>query len=95
MDYLEDIRNKVLRRDDWTCQVCGKSPSGQVHHLIPRRSGGSNNLANLTTLCGRCHVLISPVPDFVLTKVWKIPRDRIESERTRVRDAVNNVRIYP
>jgi len=27
----------------------------QVHHLTPRRSGGSDDPENLVTVCGRCH----------------------------------------
>ncbi|MDI6767720.1 MAG: HNH endonuclease [Bacteroidota bacterium] len=95
MDSWETIRDQVLQRDNWVCQVCGKSTSGQVHHIIPRRSGGSDTLTNLITLCGRCHVLISPVPDWVLTKVWRIPPAQIKSERSKVRDTIDGIRMYP
>jgi 5-methylcytosine-specific restriction endonuclease McrA len=26
-----------------------------VHHIVPRRQGGSNDPANLVTLCAACH----------------------------------------
>lgn len=39
-------------------------------------------------------MLISPVPDFVLMKVWKIPRDDIKFERGKVRDAIDDARMY-
>ncbi|RIK32336.1 MAG: ATP-dependent helicase [Anaerolineae bacterium] len=63
------IRERVRRRDQFTCQVCGvvESPSSplrasrqhDVHHKIPFRAFASreeaNRLENLTTLCPSCH----------------------------------------
>ncbi|MBF2009730.1 MAG: HNH endonuclease [Chlorogloeopsis fritschii C42_A2020_084] len=31
---------------------------------MPKSKGGTNDLSNLITLCGRCHMLISPVPEW-------------------------------
>lgn len=42
---------------DYTCQMCGiKHKSVHVHHIIPRRIGGPDELNNLITLCESCHV---------------------------------------
>ena len=58
----DDIRHKVLHRDQHTCAACGKAfpPSGlHVHHIVPMRSFQShreaNQLTNLISLCPRCH----------------------------------------
>lgn len=55
-------RKAILERDDYTCQRCGhKGESGyrldcvQVHHIVRRADGGTNEPANLVTLCGTCH----------------------------------------
>jgi|SRR5579884_429804 len=54
-------RTAILRRDDYTCRDCGKSPSGepgtvlQVHHLHQVQAGGTNDDDNLVTLCTDCH----------------------------------------
>lgn len=54
-------RSKVLRRDKWTCQSCGRTggPRGtaelHAHHILPKSKGGGHSLDNLTTLCDRCH----------------------------------------
>jgi len=46
----------VLYRDNHTCQICGsKNKKLQVHHIIPRSKGGTNEPKNLTTLCVVCH----------------------------------------
>ena len=49
----------ALRRDDCHCRVCGESYHREnpveVHHIIPRKDGGTHNLKNLITLCERHH----------------------------------------
>lgn len=48
----------VLDRDNYTCQHCkGKTKDSklEVHHIVFRRNGGSDEESNLTTLCKTCH----------------------------------------
>lgn len=48
----------VLNRDKYTCQYCkGKSKDSrlEVHHIIFRSHGGSDEEENLITLCKTCH----------------------------------------
>ncbi len=48
----------VLNRDNYTCQYCkGKSKDSklEVHHIIFRCYGGSDEPENLITLCKTCH----------------------------------------
>ena len=48
----------VLDRDNYTCQHCkGKTKDSklEVHHIIFRRNGGSDEESNLITLCKTCH----------------------------------------
>lgn len=48
----------VLSRDNYTCQHCkGKSKDIklEVHHIIFRSQGGSDEESNLMVLCKRCH----------------------------------------
>ena len=46
----------VLNRDKYTCQHC-KTKQGilEIHHIIFRSNGGSNEPDNLITLCRKCH----------------------------------------
>jgi 5-methylcytosine-specific restriction endonuclease McrA len=48
------LRAAVLARDGWTCQQCGARAT-DADHIIPRSAGGLDDLANLRSLCGRCH----------------------------------------
>ncbi len=61
------IRREVYERDRWLCQDCGQKCLGtkdsrskpklkiQAHHIVSRRNGGTDDLANLVTLCMSCH----------------------------------------
>lgn len=48
-------REKVLRRDGYTCQHCGAKEGLQAHHIIPQGRGGTDRVVNGVSLCGRCH----------------------------------------
>ena len=46
----------VLTRDGYTCQQCkAKHVRFEVHHIIFRSNGGSDDANNLITLCKPCH----------------------------------------
>ena len=56
-----NTREMVLNRDNYTCQYCmGKRKNSklEVHHIIFRSQGGSDEQDNLITLCGTCHSLL-------------------------------------
>jgi hypothetical protein len=60
-------RRAVLRRDG-TCRYpgCDRRTILQVHHLVPRSWGGTDELANLVTVCGYHHAQLVPHGDYVL-----------------------------
>jgi len=45
----------VKLRDGYSCQVCGADQNLTVDHLIPISKGGTDDLDNLLTMCGRCN----------------------------------------
>lgn len=50
-------RNAVLMRDRYECQSCGALGAAfEVDHIVPRADGGTHHLANLQTLCRKCHI---------------------------------------
>ena len=65
-DYNFSSRKEaVLHRDNYTCQCCGKKNTRlEVHHIIYRSQGGTDDENNLITLCEECH---SKVHDGKLT----------------------------
>lgn len=49
-------RREILRRDNYTCQYCGKhTPDLTVDHVIPRHLGGPHIWANLVAACPTCN----------------------------------------
>lgn len=49
-------KEAVLNRDNYTCQLCGKKHIRlEVHHIIFRSNGGTDDENNLITLCEACH----------------------------------------
>ncbi len=55
----------VLKRDNYTCQVCESTKDIVVHHITPYKVSQNNSLINLLTVCRSCH-------GYIHTKIgWK------------------------
>ncbi len=54
-ELYEDLRQRVLRRDNWRCQACGTMSNLEVHHKEFRSHSGDDSEENLITLCTECH----------------------------------------
>jgi DNA mismatch repair protein MutS len=54
-DAPKSLWNPNIQRK--ACEVCGDPvvKELEVHHILPRAEGGSNELRNLVVLCERCH----------------------------------------
>jgi 5-methylcytosine-specific restriction endonuclease McrA len=53
------VRREVLARDRHRCRApgCDHTMFLDLHHVVPRAQGGTNDPANLITLCSACHRL--------------------------------------
>jgi len=52
------VRFEVFKRDNFTCQYCGRSSPEvilEVDHIKPIKEGGTNNISNLITSCRDCN----------------------------------------
>lgn len=45
----------LLARTGRMCAVCNRLHGVQVHHIVPRHKGGSDDLSNAIPLCPNCH----------------------------------------
>lgn len=56
----DDIRYNVLKRDNYSCQICGATAKDgaklHVDHIIPVSKGEKTVMNNLQTLCERCNI---------------------------------------
>ncbi len=62
-EYFSGQRDKVLLRDNYTCQNCGGTKHLTVHHKDGKgrsvvKTDRNNSLRNLITLCRSCHINI-------------------------------------
>ncbi|MDD6369571.1 RNA-guided endonuclease IscB [Galactobacillus timonensis] len=76
-------REAVFARDNYTCQVCGKSiKDGAIlhtHHIGFWKNYRSNRISNLLTVCGHCHTAKNHKPG---GKLWGL-----EPKSTDLQDA--------
>ena len=57
-DVSNRTKVKILNRLNNGCSVCGwAEASCDLHHIIPKSRGGTNNHDNLTLICPNCHRL--------------------------------------
>ncbi|WP_367914597.1 HNH endonuclease [Leadbetterella sp. DM7] len=54
------LRYDILKRDKFSCVICGSIPKYhnitlEIDHIIPWSNGGKTTLENLRTLCNRCN----------------------------------------
>lgn len=56
----QSLRYDILKRDNFTCQICGRSKKDgvklHVDHIIPVSRGGKTEPDNLRTLCQDCNL---------------------------------------
>lgn len=49
-------KREILRRDDHTCQYCGRQMGVlTIDHVIPRRLGGQHTWTNVVAACSPCN----------------------------------------
>ena len=86
-------REAVLHRDNYTCQCCGKKHVRfEVHHIIFRCMGGTDDERNLITLCEKCHKMIHD-GILVLTKKPKRTNLKYATQMSLIRSQL--LKIYP
>ena len=56
-----ELREQVLRRDGWRCQLCGSLTKLTVHHQKYRSHSGEDIERNLITLRPDCHSAVHGV----------------------------------
>jgi 5-methylcytosine-specific restriction endonuclease McrA len=49
-------KREIFRRDNYTCQYCGKvTPELTIDHVIPRHLGGRHEWTNVVAACPTCN----------------------------------------
>ena len=83
-------REAVLHRDNYTCQCCGKKHVRlEVHHIIFRSKGGTDDENNLIIVCKKCHDAIHN-GTFVLDKKPKKLRLKYTTQMSIIKSRRNS-----
>src|SRR5258706_16428683 len=54
--HIKLTRREVFRRDNYTCQYCGRHDGSlTVDHVIPRHLGGQHTWTNVVAACPPCN----------------------------------------
>lgn len=86
-------REAILHRDNYTCQCCGKKHERlEVHHIIFRSLGGTDDEKNLITLCEKCHKAVHD-GILILTKKPKKLNLKYATHMSIIRSQL--LKIYP
>lgn len=74
-------RREVFRRDNYTCQYCGRRDTGlTVDHVIPRYQGGGHHWANVVAACPPCnHRKGGRSPEEAHMSLLHIPKEPLAS----------------
>lgn len=94
MAVSKRLRTEIFRRDDHTCQYCGrKAPEVPItiDHVVPEALGGTDDPTNLVTACKDCNAGKSSIaPDSALVAQvrddamrWKMAWTAAVAEATR------------
>lgn len=58
-DLSKRTITKVLTRANKGCSICGWNESTcDIHHIVPKSKGGTNENSNLIVVCPNCHRII-------------------------------------
>lgn len=76
-------RSKILSRLNISCCICGwNKDSVDIHHILPKKKGGTDELNNLTPLCPNDHRLADRnkiAPDIFVTLDKILTQDKLNS----------------
>ena len=69
LDVSTRTARKILKRANANrCSVCGWDKAAcDIHHIVERKYGGTNNLDNLVILCPNCHRSVHEHGDSFIT----------------------------
>ena len=83
MAISKKLRFEIFKRDNFSCQYCGKTPPQvtlEIDHINPKKLKGDDDINNLITACfdcnrGKKHIPLKTVPNTIQTNM-EILRER-------------------
>lgn len=79
---LDKVKEEIFLKCKRYCSICRKYKGRtiEIHHIVPRHKGGSDDFDNLMPVCPNCHEGVSYNPEHPRGSKFR------ESEQKRIRD---------
>lgn len=61
MEVSSRTASKIIKRMKIPCSKCGwyvEGVVGDLHHIVEKKNGGTDDMSNLTYICPNCHRLV-------------------------------------
>lgn len=84
MAFAESIKKEVRRKADFNCCRC-RATGIEVHHIVPKAYGGTDDIDNAAPLCPNCHRFFGNDPK---------QRKQIKEMRDVWYDKVSSMHLY-
>lgn len=62
MGFSEPLKKEVRQKAGYRCCWCQQVGDIEVHHIVPEKEDGSDDMDNAAALCGRCHNTLGDNP---------------------------------
>ena len=77
LDLSKRTISKIINRSNIGCVLCGWNDSTcDIHHIIERKNGGSDDLTNLIIVCPNCHRVIHSNKKYTVDELQKFSIDK-------------------
>ena len=77
MELSKRTISKILHRSGVGCAICGWNESTcDIHHIIERKSGGTNDVTNLIIVCPNCHRIIHSNKKYSIETLQQLSIDK-------------------
>lgn len=70
-DVRPVMKKRIIYIFGGECAICGNPENLEIHHIIPRAEGGTNDIANLLPLCHECHCAIHKTKEISGKKTYE------------------------
>jgi len=63
LEFSKRTQQKILKRAKIKCVLCGWNEAAcDIHHIVPKKKGGTDSHDNLVVVCPNCHRTIHTFP---------------------------------
>jgi len=77
-----------MKDKEETCHFCSEGNVLEIHHIVPKRLGGSDDSKNILVLCPTCHEKIERIyNDSFFERIYNIPQTGLQTRSMKIKEA--------